>query len=156
MDSTQHLTKLFEARRKHGGFMRHRIETTLPDGTTGTMIGGILSGDGVITVAEKTYDVERSVMSDGKRGVADYTIGDAFLGLPSATIDDLEHERTFMLRQRRIWSSTLILLEHDIQIGEFRSSCLQSPYRILVDDDVSTKVVLLCVWVIMVRMAFAA
>lgn len=136
--------------------MRHKIETTLPDGTTATMIGGILSGDGVITVAEKTYQVARNVMSDGKRGVADYAIGGAFMGLPSVSINDLEQKRSFMLRQRRIWSSTLVLLEHDVQIGEFRSNCLQSPYRILVDDVVSTKIVLLCIWVVMVRMAFAA
>ena len=136
--------------------MRHKVETTLPDGTMATMIGGILSGDGAITVGEKTYQVARSVMSDGTRGVADYAIGGAFMGLPSASVNDLEQKRSFKLRQRRIWSSTLSLLEGDIEIGDFRSNCLQSPYRIRVDVGVSTEIVLLCIWVVMVRMAFVA
>ncbi len=156
MDSTHQLMELYQARQKYGGFMRHKIETILPDGTTATMIGGILRAEGVITVADKTYQVARSVMNDGIRGVADYTIDGCPIGPPSVRLNDLERKRSYVLRQRRIWSSTLVLLENATEVGDFRWNCLQSRYRILVDHGVPTKMVLLCVWVVMVRGEFTA
>jgi hypothetical protein len=136
--------------------MQHKIETTLPDGTTATMTGGVLSRDGVITMGGKTYQVARSVMSEGVQGIADYAINERFMRLTIVTITDLERKRSYTFRQRRCWTSTLVLLENNVQVGEFRSNVFQSPYRIQVSQDVSTNIVLLCVWIAMVQMAFAA
>jgi hypothetical protein len=156
VETTKQIMQCFEARRKQGGFMRHKIEMVLPDGSVATMIGGMLSGEGAITIAAKTYRISRSVMSDELRGLADYMTGGCFMGLPGVRLNDLEQKRSYNLRQRRIWSSTLDLLENEKQVGEFRSNCLQGRYRILVDRAVHAEIVLLCVWLIMVRMAFAA
>jgi hypothetical protein len=156
MEHTDQSVQSYEARRKRGGFMQHKVETTLPDGTIATMNGGVLIRDGDITMGEKTYQVTRKLMSDGLQGIADYAVNERFMRLTIATITDLERKRSYTFRQRRCWSSTLVLLENNVQVGEFRSNLIQSPYRIQVSQDVSTNIVLLCVWIAMVQMAFAA
>jgi len=96
-------------------------------------------------------------MYDGPQGIADYSIWDAFMRLTTVSLNDPKQKRGYTFRQRRIWSSTLVLLENDIQVGEFRPTFLGSPpYRILVNQDVPTNIVLLCVWITLIRLAFTA
>ncbi len=136
--------------------MRHAIETTLPDGRMATFTGGVFRSTGTIAISDMTYQVGRASMSDDSGSVAEYSICNRFMRLSIARVHDVAQSRHLLLRQRRRWSSTLVLLESDIQVGVFQSDFFQSRYRVSVSEDISTHVVLLCLWIAMIRGAFTA
>lgn len=147
---------MYDARRRRGGFTRHAIETTLPDGRIATFTGGAFRSVGTITISGMTYKVGRASMSDDSVTVAEYSIHDRFMRMSIARLHDVVQGRHLLLRQRRCWSSTLVLFESDIQVGVFQSDFFQSRYRVSVNEDISPHVVLLCLWIAMIRGAFTA
>ncbi|MEZ6131889.1 MAG: hypothetical protein R3C59_24785 [Planctomycetaceae bacterium] len=149
-------TQTYDARRRCGGFLRHSVETMLPDGTTAAFSAGVLRGTGTISTSAAVYNVGRSAICDESGDVAEYSIDHRFMQLTIARLADLVHCRRYVLRQQRSWSSNLVMLEDDIQVGLFQSGLLQSRYRISVSHDVSCHAVLACVWISMIRGAFGA
>lgn len=154
--STDNSTQTFEAHRRRGGLFRHSVEIMLPDGTMAAFDAGIFRGTGTITISDGIYQIGRATMCDESGNVADYSICHRFMRLTIARVTDVVQCRRYVLRQQRCWSSNLVMLEDDVQVGMFQSDLFQSRYRVVVSQDISAHAVLLCVWIAMVRGAFTA
>lgn len=153
---TEHALQTYDVSRQYGRFFRHSIAATRPDGTTARFSAGVFRGTGTIALADETFQVGRATMSDRSGNVAELSIGHRILRLSTARITDLVQDRHFLLRQRRSWSSHLLLLEEGIEAGTFQSEFFESRYRVSVREDISAHVVLLSLWIAMVRGAFSA
>jgi len=155
-EATDNATQIYDVRRRCGGLFRHSVEMTLPDGTMAIFAAGVFRSTGTITISDTTYQVKRASMSDESGNVAEYSICHRFMRLTIARLTDLVRSKRYVLHQQRCWSSNLVMLEDDVEVGMFKSDLFQSRYRVSVNQDISTHAVLLCVWIAMIRGAFTA
>lgn len=95
-------------------------------------------------------------MLDGDQPVATYHVSNRFLRMTLVELYDSSSSRTFQLRQKRIWSGRLVLLEDDSIVVDYTPSLSGSEYRIAASADTPQPVLLLSIWIATVALVFVA
>ncbi|MCU0713743.1 MAG: hypothetical protein MUC43_16915 [Pirellula sp.] len=150
-------TIAFTARRVRGSKLtRVGIAIDFPDGLSVTGDADLSTGLGTLHMQNSIFKFGFSAVEFDQRVLCTFHIDHGFFRLPNVAIKSMEDDTTIVLKQRRIWSSTVDAFWGDKQIGTFASNLLQSRYDAVLDVDVPVKLGLVAIWCIMIRGAFAA
>ncbi|XZE17961.1 hypothetical protein SH449x_003242 [Pirellulaceae bacterium SH449] len=147
----------FSARRVQGRTLTHvGIAIECPDGF-------IAKGDADRWKGTGTLQMRDSILKFGFATVETelgvqyaFHMDHAYFCSPNVVIRSTVGDKLFVIRQRRIWSSTLDAFMGNKQVGTFASDPIQSECKAMLDEDVPLQIGLVAIWCIMIRSAFAA
>lgn len=154
--ATQNFPTTFLTRRVHGGWGRSALEIVLPDASVAHCDADLWSGVGAVQIGEEKFDVTHATLENSGERLLEFSISHGFFCAPNVFITDSRSPTTFLLRQRRIWSSTIDMYSQDELVGVFSGNLLQSRNELAVKCSVPSMVAILSIWCILIRGAFYA
>jgi len=133
------------------------ITIDLPNGCMAIGDADVSSGIGQLTLDSDrlNFGLSKVTNSNETKSIM-FTIDHGCFRFPNVTLVDICNSNTFVLRQRRIWSTTIDMYTDDTNVGCFTSNLLQSPYRGDLVATVPLEVAITALWSIVVRAAFSA
>jgi hypothetical protein len=118
------------------------------------MTGNIWQRRGKIVAGQSEFQVDAGAMLDGHHEVVTYSITERFMRLTLVKLFDCSSRRTFVLRQKRIWSGRLVMVANDAIVVNYVPSLFHSKYRITATNETTQLVVLLSIWLAAVALVF--
>lgn len=147
----------FTARKVLGSKLtRVGIAIKFPDGSIATGDADLSTGLGTIEVQNVILKFGFATVETERRVLYTFHIDHGFFHSPNVVIKGVEDDKVLVLKQRRIWSSTVDAFSGDKQVGTFAFNLLQSKCNAELDAEVPLQLGLVATWCIMMRGAFAA
>ncbi len=120
-----------------------------------SMSGGWWNREGIITFGDQIIPVANGALRADPDILVTFEVVQRFLRLTRAEIFDVRSDREFVLRQKRIWSGQLVLLENDSVVAEFAGGMFHRKYVVESKSHTPAPIILLSIWLTMVCHIFA-
>lgn len=134
--------------------MTHSCTVSFGDEFFASMTGSPWGRQGQISTAESKLQVAASALVDGGDQLATYSISERFMRPTLVELVDAASRRVFLLRQKRIWSGRLVMLEKDTIVAEYAPDLFHSKYCITTTNETPQPVLLLSIWLAVMRLLF--